>query len=132
VEPRPSPLLCLVELENREAVSVAGVVGRAEPLVMLPSILIAEPSDPSAAFGAPPIADCASRRQHRPIGLAPFGKLGPGGAITPSTDKPFLSGSEHAAGPEDFIASRYLGSGIGEAAAARLNLGATGASARLI
>jgi hypothetical protein len=73
------PLLRLSEGETRQPIGIARIVGRSKRIVMLAAIVTAEAGDPRPAFGALPVADRASGRNGRPIGLASPGQFGAGG-----------------------------------------------------
>ena len=66
------PLLRLSEGETRQPIGFARIIGGSKRIVMLASIAAAKAGDPRPAFGALPVADCASRRNDRPVGLAPL------------------------------------------------------------
>jgi hypothetical protein len=66
------PLLRLSECETRQPIGIARIVGRSKRIVMLAAIVTAKAADPRPTFGALPLADRASGRNGRPIGLAPL------------------------------------------------------------
>ena len=73
------PLLRLSEGETRQPIGIERIVGRSKRVVMLAAIVTAKAGDPRPAFGALPVADRASRRNDRPVGLAPPRQFGAGG-----------------------------------------------------
>jgi hypothetical protein len=74
------PLLRLSEGETRQPIGIARIVGRSKRIVMLAAIVTAEAGNPRPAFGTFSVADRASHRNDRPVGLAPPGQFGAGGA----------------------------------------------------
>jgi hypothetical protein len=66
------PLLRLSEGETRQPIGMAHIVGRSKRIVMLAAILTAKAGDPCPAFCTFSVADRASRRNDRPVGLAPL------------------------------------------------------------
>ncbi len=57
IKERPRALLGLGEAENRQAVRLAMIVGRAEGFVMLSALFVAKASNPCPAVAALAIAD---------------------------------------------------------------------------
>ena len=68
-----------LEGETRQPIGIERIVGRSKRVVMLAAIVTAKAGDPRPTFGALPVADCASRRNDRPVGLAPPRQFGAGG-----------------------------------------------------
>jgi hypothetical protein len=60
-------------------VGIERIIGRSKRIVMLAAIVTAKAGDPRPAFGTFSVADRASRRNDRPVGLAPPGQFGAGG-----------------------------------------------------
>jgi hypothetical protein len=70
----------LHEVARPEVLGIARVIGRAQRLVVLPTLLVPEPGDLSSALGAAAIAERAAFRDYGPIRLASLGEPCAGGS----------------------------------------------------
>src|SRR5262249_49733 len=69
-EPCSRPLFGLCKADHGAAIRVAGTGGRTLPLIMLAPSVVADPGNPSPAFGPLTVPKRASLRQHSPVRLA--------------------------------------------------------------